>query len=127
MIRKTMTVLAGAVFGVSLLATPAGAAEPGDVSVAAYRDCPADRLCIWTGLGGSGAIGIFRVGDADLGDAVGPRGLNNNAESMMNRTGKNWCLYDGAGYTAYMATGGPGQGANMYPRFRNRLTSLKVC
>lgn len=134
MIRKTLMALAGAAFAASLVTTPASASsvpeisEPsGDVSAAAYSDCPAARMCIWTGLNGTGAIGIFAVGDANLGAAPGPSGLNNNAESMMNRTSQRWCHYDGANYTALMAAGGPGGGANMLTQFRNRITSLRVC
>jgi hypothetical protein len=76
LIRKTMTVLAGAAFAASLVALPASAAAPAapmgdqsEVGAAAWGDCPAARMCIWTGLDGNGGIGIFRLGDGDLGDS----------------------------------------------------------
>lgn len=125
MIRKTTMALACAALGGSLLAAPASAAP---VSITAYSDCPAGRLCVWTGLGGTGAIGIFRTGDANLGDSVGPRGLNNTIESAWNRTGSDWCFYDGANYSgAFLGPTTPGSRGNLKTEYRNRITSLEVC
>ena len=56
-------------------------------------------MCVFTGPNGSGAIAWFATGDADLGDSVGPVGMNNNIESIWNRSGHDWALFDGAGYT----------------------------
>jgi hypothetical protein len=63
-----------------------------------YDRCPANRMCVFTGLNGAGAIGIFASGDADLSDSSGPQGLNNNIESAWNRRGLYLGLYEDAGY-----------------------------
>lgn len=128
-----MIVLAGAAFAASLVALPATAApaasmgEQGDVSTAAWSDCPASRLCIWTGLGGTGGIGIFRTGDGDLSDSSGPRGLNNATESGWNRTSQRWCFYDGGGYSNFLGYMYPGDRYDFYPEFRNKISSLRAC
>lgn len=129
-----MMVLAGAAFAASLVALPASAApaaapmgEQGDVSTAAWSACPADRMCIWTGLGGNGGIGIFRTGDGDLSDSSGPRGLNNATESGWNRTNRVWCFYDGAGYSNQLGVMYPGDRYDWDPDKRNKVSSLRAC
>ncbi|MGW6446264.1 peptidase inhibitor family I36 protein [Lentzea sp. NPDC055074] len=134
MIRKTMTVLAGAAFAAALVTSPANAAAPAapmgeqaEVGTAAWSACPAARMCIWTGLDGNGGIGIFQVGDGDLGDSSGPRGLNNATESGWNRTSQTWCFYDGTSYSSLLGTMAPGERYNWHPTKRNKVTSLRVC
>ncbi|KJK43045.1 hypothetical protein UK23_34720 [Lentzea aerocolonigenes] len=134
MIRKTMTVLAGAAFAAALVSIPASAAAPvspmgeqSDVSVTAYSDCPAARMCIFNNLNGGRPWGYFAVGDANLGAAPGPSGLNNNAESGYNRTSQVWCFYDGAGYTNILGYMNPGDQYNFATDKRNKVTSLRVC
>jgi hypothetical protein len=133
LIRKTMMVLAGAAFAASLVAMPASAApeqkliETPDVSIAAWGDCPAARMCIWTGLDGNGGIGYFANGDVNLGAPPGPSGLNNTAESAWNRTGNRFCFYDGANYNGYLGDVLPGGQGNIKPEYRNKISSLKTC
>ncbi len=130
-----MMVLAGAAFAASLVSMPASASAPAQgileasdgVSIAAYSDCPAARMCIWNNLNGGRPWGYFAVGDANLGAAPGPSGLNNNTESAWNRTSQYWCFYDGANYTSLLGHIAPGSQGNLLPEFRNRITSLRVC
>ncbi len=93
---------------------------------AAYSDCPVNRYCVWTGPNGTGAMATFASGDADLSDSVGPTGMNDNIESYRNRTGDNWCLYNGTGFNGPGAQMTPGQvtnGANVL--FPNTASSLR--
>ncbi|HMM96618.1 MAG: peptidase inhibitor family I36 protein [Micrococcales bacterium] len=92
-----------------------------------YARCPANRMCVFTGPNGTGAIGIFRNGDVNLADGVGPVGLNNNIESMRNRTSGYWCFYKDTNYNGYVWRGGPGGGANTIPAATNVISSLKRC
>ncbi len=101
--------------------------EKSDVSATAFSDCPAARMCIFNNLNGGHPWGYFAVGDANLGAAPGPSGLNNNAESGYNRTGQVWCFYDGANYTSLLGVIDPGQQGNFRPEVRNKVTSLRVC
>jgi hypothetical protein len=90
-----------------------------------YARCPADRMCVFTSTNGSGVIGIFANGDVNLGDSTGPTGLNNNIESMINKTSVKWCFYDGINYNGKIWQGGPGGGANTIPAATNTISSLK--
>lgn len=95
-----------------------------------YARCPAGKLCVFTGTGGSGVIGIFSTGDVDLGAAPGPSGLNNNIESVWNRSSSNFGFYPERNYN-----GGSADGiselvprtakATFYPEFRNTTSSIK--
>lgn len=114
------------------LATAAVAAllasfAPAASAATGYDRCPADRMCVFTGPNGSGVIGIFQNGDVNLGDSVGPTGLNNNIESMRNRTGSDWCFWTGINYNGTVWRGGPGAGANTVPAATNTISSLKRC
>ena len=90
-----------------------------------YARCPANRMCVFAGRDGTGVIGIYTTGDVNLGDNVGPTGLNNNVESMINRTSGTWCFYDGINYNGPFWAGGPGGGANTIPAATNTISSLK--
>jgi hypothetical protein len=89
-----------------------------------YNRCPANRMCVFTGVNGTGAIGIFTVGDANLGDSVGPRGLNNNIESAWNRRGDEWALWNDAGYQGGITLFYDGARGNITARYRNITSSL---
>lgn len=120
--RRTLAVIAAAgAVGLTVAAAPAASAATG------YDRCPADRMCVFTGPNGSGAIGIFQNGDVNLGDSTGPTGLNNNIESMRNRTSSDWCFYAGINYNGQSWRGGPGGGANTVPAATNTISSLKRC
>jgi hypothetical protein len=135
LIGKTMTVLGGAAVAAARVWMAASASAPsrgivepaGDVSITAYSDCPAARMCIWNNLNGGRPWGYFAVGDANLGAAPGPSGLNNNTESAWNRTSQYWCFYDGANYTSLLGHIPPGVQGNLDAQYRNRITSLRVC
>src|SRR5262245_28574658 len=68
--------------------------------------CETGEFCVWTGPNQTGTFGQFAFGDNDLRGSV----FNNNIESVRNRTGVVWCLYDainyshGARYTSIGAT-----------------------
>jgi hypothetical protein len=64
-----------------------------------YNRCPANRFCVFTGLNGTGVIAIYTKSDSNLGDASGPRGMNNNIESGWNRQSPSsgWAVMNNAG------------------------------
>jgi hypothetical protein len=115
---KSLAVAVGV--GSLFLASPAQAAT-------GYDRCPVDRMCVFTEPNGGGAIGIFANGDVDLSDSVGPTGLNNNIESMRNRTSGHFCFYTEINYNGLAWRGGPGGGANTVPAATNTISSLKRC
>ncbi len=90
---KRVLAVAGVVVSVgALMSVPAEAAT-------GYNRCPTNRMCVFTGVNGTGTIGIFASGDADLSDSSGPQGLNNNIESAWNRRGLYLGLYEDTVYT----------------------------
>jgi Peptidase inhibitor family I36 len=136
MIRRLVTLLAGMLAMGALLATPAGASAPkvygaqaGDtpISIMAWSDCPANRMCIFNNLNGGRGYGYFATGDGDLADSSGPTGLNNNTESVWNRTSQDWCFYDAGGYHTLIFVVGPAFQGNLDPVDRNKVTSLRIC
>lgn len=97
-------------------------------SVTGWDRCPSGRMCVFTGLHGTGTIGIFRSGDANLGDSNGPSGLNNNIESVWDRNGEEWCLFNDPGYEGGITLVKDGAKGNINPpRYRNITSSLKPC
>jgi hypothetical protein len=72
---------AAAVTGLSVAAaTPAEAAG-------GYARCPKGYFCVFAKTHGEGQMAKWKKGgDADLGNKSGPRGLNNDIESVWNRT-----------------------------------------
>jgi hypothetical protein len=137
LIRKALIALGGVVAAGALVAAPATAtasgptrytAEQSDpISIAAYSSCPAARSCIFNNLNGGTPYGSFATGDGDLADSSGPRGLNNQAESVWNRTGQDWCFYDAGGFNTLIFIVGPGFQGNLLPEDRNKVTSLRAC
>lgn len=110
---------AGAIVLTGLVAPTSASAATG------YARCPANRVCAFTAVNGGGAIGIFAVGDANLAVAPGPSGLNNNIESVWNRTGNTWGFYNSAGYTGGITLVNDGAKGNIEVKYRNITTSLK--
>jgi hypothetical protein len=101
------------------------AAAPPASAATGYARCPDFRMCVFTGPNGSGAIAYFSTGDANLGDTVGPDGMNNDIESIWNRSGHTWNLYDGTGYTGTMWVSYPYVGHNnVVAAAANRVSSL---
>lgn len=119
--RTLTTVLAAGALAAAVIPAPTADAATG------YDRCPAARMCVFSGPNGSGAIGIYQSGDVNLGDSVGPTGLNNTIESMRNRTSNNWCFYKDANYGGQKWVGGPGGGANTVAAATNVISSLKRC
>ena len=121
---RTRRLLVAASMGAAMVmvatAAPASAAT-------GYNRCPELRMCVFTGQNGTGAIAWFVNGDADLGDGVGPQGMNNNIESTWNRSGHTWHLYDRPGYTPappwYSYPHRP-NGGNVIPAAANKVSSL---
>ncbi|WP_169742070.1 peptidase inhibitor family I36 protein [Phycicoccus jejuensis] len=103
------------------------AAAPSASAATGYDRCPNFKMCVFTGPNGTGVMATFSVGDANLGDNIGPTGMNNNIESTYNRTGHDWDLWDGAGYTGehwVSHTHYDGHGRNVYAGIANRVSSL---
>jgi len=135
-IRKAFALLGGVLAtGALLAAAPAHAAGPkvyaatgeDPISIAAYSSCPAARSCTFNNLNGGTPYGSFASGDGDLADSSGPRGLNNSTESVWNRTGQDWCYYDGGGFSGLIFIVGPGFQGNLDPVDRNKVSSLRIC
>lgn len=118
---RTKGLLVSAAIGVAMVvatAPPASAAT-------GYARCPDLRMCVFTGPNGSGAIAYFSTGDVNLGDSVGPTGMNNNIESIWNRSGHSWALFDGTGYTGTRWVSNPYVGhANLSASEANKISSL---
>jgi hypothetical protein len=138
-IRRILTLLGGVVAAAALFSAPANAdtvntadvrtytAQSDSVSTLAWSDCPASRQCIFNNLNGGRPYGYFASGDGDLADSSGPTGLNNNTESVWNRTSRYWCFYDAGGYNTLIFRVAPGFQGNLLAEHRNRVTSLRIC
>lgn len=104
----------------SITLLPAGSAH------AAFSDCPNFRLCVFSGPNGTGAMATFASGDANLGDSVGPQGMNNNIESFINNTGWHCDFWDYANYTGDIRHSEPYQGGvTLGAAWANRISSLR--
>lgn len=119
-LRRCATVVA--LLAIALL--PIAATPPAN---AAYSDCPSGKFCVWSGPSGTGVIGIFSSGDSNLAIAPGPSGLNNTIESVRNRTGSRWCLWDGAGYTGEVFDITSGFIWDLPAGYDNMVSSLRPC
>lgn len=127
---KISSVAARAVAVTGTMAVAAAFSVVPTQAATGYARCPAGKLCVFTGTGGNGVIGIFSNGDVDLGAAPGPSGLDNNIESVWNRSGSNFAFYPERNYN-----GGSADGiselvprtakATFYPEFRNTTSSIK--
>ena len=58
---------------VAAAATTVGLAPPA-AAATGYNRCPEFRMCVFSGLNGSGAIAYFATADGNLADGVGQRG-----------------------------------------------------
>ena len=90
-----------------------------------YARCPANRFCVFTGTNGSGVIAYFSANDSNLGDSVGPRGMNNNIESIWNRRSHEWGLYNDTNYRGGLSLVMVGARGNIAARYRNLASSVK--
>jgi hypothetical protein len=89
--------------------------------------CHEGVLCAYTKVDIYGTGAYYRTGDADLGDSVGPQGMNNAIESLVNRTDSKWCGYDKAGYQVRLFFVLPQTAVFDLGINRNKITSLKKC
>ncbi|MER5465685.1 peptidase inhibitor family I36 protein [Streptomyces sp. NPDC002668] len=120
-VRKAMMTLgaAAALALTSLTATQAQAATA--APAAGYDRCPNGYLCIFDGADGTGSMAWFRSGSPDLRG----QGMDNRTNSVYNRTGGSWSLYDGYGYsgTCFFSIG---VGAfNVTGSYNNSFSSLQ--
>ena len=118
--RGLLGLAAALAFATSVTVLPAGPAQ------AAFGDCPQLRLCVFSEPNGTGAMAVFASGDANLGDSVGPLGMNNNIESFINNTGWHCDFWDYANYTGDIRHADAYQGGvNLGSAWANRITSLR--
>jgi hypothetical protein len=89
-----------------------------------YNRCPANRFCVFTGLNGSGVMAVYTKSDSNLGDASGPRGMNNNIESGYNRRSSEWAVMNNTGYGGGGTWFKVGQKGNLPANNRNKGTSI---
>lgn len=110
----------------TVVAATAVVAAPPASAATGYNRCPQYRMCVFTGLNGQGAMAYFHTADDNLGDSVGPQGMDNNIESIWNRTGHEWHLYEGVvGNRGTRWYSQPGDGKhNVVVAARNKVSSL---
>jgi peptidase inhibitor family I36 len=114
-----------AVVGAAALAL-VGAVSPLEAQAATgYARCPANRMCVFSGTNGSGVMASFARGDGNLADSSGPRGLNNNIESVYNRRNEYWGLFNNKGYSGGVTLVEPHAKGTIAAKYRNLATSLK--
>lgn len=118
--RKRMATAAG----VAAAALSAGSVAPAGAATGWDR-CPDGYLCAFTGPSGTGVMAQYKWGDANLGDANGPTGMNNNIESVWNRRSSVFVIYDAPGCdSAPNTTVDPGK-RNFTGFWENRISSLR--
>ncbi|GAB2674155.1 hypothetical protein GCM10027271_38710 [Saccharopolyspora gloriosae] len=81
-------VLVASVMASFVLVTPSGAAQEG------YDRCPHGSFCLFSGVDGTGAIGIFEQGSPDLRQ----QGVDNSVYSFWNRSARQFEGFDGYDY-----------------------------
>ncbi|HEV7720000.1 MAG TPA: peptidase inhibitor family I36 protein [Iamia sp.] len=120
--NKKITTLLGAAAILVMMAlvapTPAQAAT-------GFARCPAGKFCIFTDTGGNGVMATFDVADGNLGDGVGPQGMNDNVESVFNNTGGQlWGTAKNPGYVCACETYDPGFKGRVRDALFNEISSL---
>jgi hypothetical protein len=113
------TGLASAVASVVALGTVPAQAATG------WARCPANRFCVFSGVNGTGVIAYYTASDANLADSVGPKGMNNNIESVWNRRGSEWGLYNDANYKGGLTLVLVGSKSNIVAKYRNLASSVQ--
>ncbi|MFN0281942.1 MAG: peptidase inhibitor family I36 protein [Kineosporiaceae bacterium] len=91
---------------------------------ASTSQCPPDWFCVWTNNDYTGAFGRFRLGDRDL--AIDFPSLNNNIESVWNRTIYPVSIYQNAGYSGPCSAIGTGVLRPLTGTARNTVSSIRV-
>jgi len=120
--RKKVISLLGATAMVVLVSL--AAPEPAQAATGFAR-CPAGKFCIFTSTGGNGVMAMFDYADGNLGDGVGPQGMNDNVESVYNHTGgQYWATFRDPGYGGPWEIYTPGYFGGVRPVLRNNISSL---
>ena len=88
-----------------------------------YNRCPPARMCLFSGLNGTGGIAYFQCCSADLRQ----QGMDNVSKSEWNRTGQVFSLWTGYSYGGSCSASYPNpQGGNLASQWRNVFSSLRV-
>jgi hypothetical protein len=118
--RLTRLLAATAVLAVVALAAPSPAP-----AATGFARCPAGKFCIFTETGGNGVIAMFDYADGNLGDSVGPQGMNNNVESVYNNTaGQTWGAAVDVSYGCPCQLYGPGFKGRVADALFNKISSV---
>ncbi|MGA3538002.1 peptidase inhibitor family I36 protein [Micromonosporaceae bacterium DT194] len=120
--RRLLGAAAATATAAALVLTVAGPAS----AATGYARCPQIRYCLFTGLNGTGVMAYFVKGDANLGDSIGPQGMNNNSKSHWNRSGHTFDLYEGAYKegTHWVSHPHSTSGSNFVVAARDKISSL---
>lgn len=108
---------------VAALVVLGGTAAPANAATGWDR-CHQGWFCVFAEPNGQGLMAMYQVGDPNLGDAYGPQGMNNNIESVWNRTGSSWGLFKGTYGTGEGAGFGPGARTSIW-WFANVASSIQ--
>lgn len=106
-------------------ASTATAGTSGTQATSAAWSCPAYRLCVWTGKNGTGTRAVFKYGDVNLADSVGPRGMNNKISSYRNRTGRTWSFHNYTNDNGTTRYAHPWTYGNVGSTMDNKASSIK--
>ncbi len=109
----------------AVLATVSLAAPTPAPAATGFARCPAGKFCIFTETGGNGVMAMFDYADGNLGDGVGPQGMNNNVESVYNNTaGQLWGAAVDPGYVCPCQTYDPGFKGRVRDALFNKISSV---
>lgn len=101
---------AGAVVSAHLVA-----AAPAE---AAFSDCPQGWMCLFAGPFGTGGLYYTGAQPQNLGF------MDNNAESLYNRTSDTYCYFAQSNHTGLMGRISPGESITLPPSQYNTISSL---
>lgn len=122
-VKKQLARGAATVAAMAAVSAMGLAAAPHAEAATGYARCPSGHLCVFNGLNGSGRMAYYKNGDANLADGVGATGMNNNIESLWNRTGNEWKLFGRTYYNGKVIWSN--RKGNMPTGYRNWASSIK--
>jgi hypothetical protein len=125
---QVKTILTRAGVALAATVTVAGLSVAAAVPASAatgYARCAKGNLCLFSEQGGRGVVAQYKNGDHDLSDAVGPRGMNDNVESVWNRSGQPFVAFNRVDYEGRIGVIYAGDKGNTKPGFTNSVSSLK--
>ncbi|WP_028278429.1 peptidase inhibitor family I36 protein [Arthrobacter sp. H5] len=134
---KLASKLAGASALLGLVAGAMLAGAPGANASGTGTACPINRVCLYFNSNFEGARADFAYSDAGLGNELftdGPAGangwgvqVNNNAASLINRTGSGANIYDGRDCTGEAWATYGGERLNLASiGMKNRVSSIQI-